>query len=119
MEDITFGSKDLEGVSYPHDDALVITANVANFEVKKLSTLELELEHHMRLAPVEELVEVELEPGKRVIVGQDLEASLRGELIGCLSRYDDAFTWNVEDMPLIDPKIVIHKLNVNFEARQV
>ncbi|XP_022850727.1 uncharacterized protein LOC111372583 [Olea europaea var. sylvestris] len=35
-EDITFGSKDLEGISFPHDDALVISAIIANFEVKRI-----------------------------------------------------------------------------------
>ncbi|XP_022872296.1 uncharacterized protein LOC111391327 [Olea europaea var. sylvestris] len=34
FEDITFGSRDLEGVSYPHDDALAVSAILANFEVK-------------------------------------------------------------------------------------
>ncbi|XP_022881079.1 uncharacterized protein LOC111398400 [Olea europaea var. sylvestris] len=36
LEDITFGMKDLEGVSFPHDDALVISTIVANFEVKRI-----------------------------------------------------------------------------------
>ncbi|XP_022897729.1 uncharacterized protein LOC111411427 [Olea europaea var. sylvestris] len=36
LEDITFGVRDLEGVSYPHDDALVVCAIVANFEVKRI-----------------------------------------------------------------------------------
>ncbi|XP_022871854.1 uncharacterized protein LOC111390955 [Olea europaea var. sylvestris] len=36
MEDITFWTKDLEGVSLPHDDALVISMIVANFEVKRI-----------------------------------------------------------------------------------
>ncbi|XP_022856591.1 uncharacterized protein LOC111377693, partial [Olea europaea var. sylvestris] len=36
LEDITFGARDLEGVSYPHDDALVVSAIVANFEVKRI-----------------------------------------------------------------------------------
>ncbi|XP_022897477.1 uncharacterized protein LOC111411150 [Olea europaea var. sylvestris] len=36
LEDITFGTRDLEGVSLPHDDALVISAIVANFEVKRI-----------------------------------------------------------------------------------
>ncbi|XP_022849778.1 uncharacterized protein LOC111371840 [Olea europaea var. sylvestris] len=36
LEDITFGTGDLEGVSLPHDDALVISAIVANFEVKRI-----------------------------------------------------------------------------------
>ncbi|XP_022877091.1 uncharacterized protein LOC111395343 [Olea europaea var. sylvestris] len=36
LEDITFGTRDLEGISLPHDDALVISAIVANFEVKRI-----------------------------------------------------------------------------------
>lgn len=36
MEDITFGSRDLEGVSFPHDDALVISAIIVNFKVKRI-----------------------------------------------------------------------------------
>ncbi|XP_022851020.1 uncharacterized protein LOC111372837 [Olea europaea var. sylvestris] len=32
-EDITFGTEDLEGITFPHDDALVISAIIANFEV--------------------------------------------------------------------------------------
>ncbi|XP_022873363.1 uncharacterized protein LOC111392285 [Olea europaea var. sylvestris] len=36
VKDITFGARDLEGISYPHDDALVISAVVANFEVKRI-----------------------------------------------------------------------------------
>ncbi|XP_022851304.1 uncharacterized protein LOC111373062 [Olea europaea var. sylvestris] len=35
-EYITFGSKDLEGISFPHDDALVISAIIANFEAKRI-----------------------------------------------------------------------------------
>ncbi|XP_022875581.1 uncharacterized protein LOC111394023 [Olea europaea var. sylvestris] len=31
LKDITFGARDLEGVSYPHNDALVVSAIVANF----------------------------------------------------------------------------------------
>ncbi|XP_022860192.1 uncharacterized protein LOC111380787 [Olea europaea var. sylvestris] len=36
LKDITFGARDLEGVSYPHDDALVVFVIVANFEVKRI-----------------------------------------------------------------------------------
>ncbi|XP_022872983.1 uncharacterized protein LOC111391929 [Olea europaea var. sylvestris] len=36
LEDITFRVGDLEGVSYPHDDALVVSTVVANFEVKRI-----------------------------------------------------------------------------------
>ncbi|XP_022869438.1 uncharacterized protein LOC111388859 [Olea europaea var. sylvestris] len=36
VKDITFGARDLEGISYPHDDALVVSAVVANFKVKRI-----------------------------------------------------------------------------------
>ncbi|XP_022852169.1 uncharacterized protein LOC111373818 [Olea europaea var. sylvestris] len=36
VKDITFEARDLEGISYPHDDALVLCAVVANFEVKRI-----------------------------------------------------------------------------------
>ncbi|XP_022891671.1 uncharacterized protein LOC111406488 [Olea europaea var. sylvestris] len=35
-EDINFGMDDLEGIAFPHDDALVISAIIANFEVKRI-----------------------------------------------------------------------------------
>ncbi|XP_022843352.1 uncharacterized protein LOC111366903 [Olea europaea var. sylvestris] len=35
---ITFGARDLEGISYPHDDALVVSVVVANFELKVVKT---------------------------------------------------------------------------------
>ncbi|XP_022857056.1 uncharacterized protein LOC111378118, partial [Olea europaea var. sylvestris] len=35
-EDITFGTEDLEGIAFPHDDPLVILAIIANFEVKRV-----------------------------------------------------------------------------------
>ncbi|XP_022854654.1 uncharacterized protein LOC111375963 [Olea europaea var. sylvestris] len=36
VKDITFGARDLEGISYPHNDALVVSAVVANFEVRRI-----------------------------------------------------------------------------------
>ncbi|XP_022855398.1 uncharacterized protein LOC111376661 [Olea europaea var. sylvestris] len=36
VKDITFGARDLEGISYHRDNALVVSAVVANFEVKRI-----------------------------------------------------------------------------------
>ncbi|XP_022876921.1 uncharacterized protein LOC111395143 [Olea europaea var. sylvestris] len=36
VKDITFRARDLEGLSHPHDDALVVSAVVANFEVSRI-----------------------------------------------------------------------------------
>ncbi|XP_022843425.1 uncharacterized protein LOC111366981 [Olea europaea var. sylvestris] len=176
-KDITFGSKDLEGISFPHDDALVISAVIANFEVKRilvdngsaanvlsheafvqigisveqlkpvktplqgfgggvitpegivglpmtlgsegrqLSELELELENRGRLTPVEELVKVELEPGRKVIVGRDLDLTIMAKLISCLSQNQDVLALTVEDMPRIDPEDIVHRLNANGKWR--
>ncbi|XP_022872734.1 uncharacterized protein LOC111391716 [Olea europaea var. sylvestris] len=224
LEDITFGMKDLEGVSFPHDDALVISAIVANFEAKRIlidngsaanilsheaftkmgispeqlktvktplqgfggivrssiaynailgrpllnkvkaivSTFHLamkfptshgvgvvrrnqaaarqcyvtcvreiktdimqiskkgeEFENNGRLAPVEELLEIELELGKKVRVGRDLSTALMTELIDCLSRNIDVFAWKVDDMPGIDPEVVVHMLNTKPRTHPV
>ncbi|KAL2462034.1 Beta-porphyranase [Abeliophyllum distichum] len=35
-QDITFGEKDPIGIVYPHDDALVITGDIADFDVKRV-----------------------------------------------------------------------------------
>ncbi|XP_022850080.1 uncharacterized protein LOC111372124 [Olea europaea var. sylvestris] len=35
-EDISFGMDDLEGIAFPHDDALVISAIITNFEIKRI-----------------------------------------------------------------------------------
>ncbi|XP_022893708.1 uncharacterized protein LOC111408138 [Olea europaea var. sylvestris] len=86
-----------------------------------MQIIELELEHgnHDRLSAVEGLEEVELKPGKKVTVGQELNTAVMAELLNCLSSNIDVFTWNVEDMLGIDLEIAVHKLNVNTEARPV
>ncbi|KAL2455452.1 Uncharacterized protein Adt_47276 [Abeliophyllum distichum] len=35
-QNITFNDEDLEGVTCPHDDALVIVADIADFDVKRI-----------------------------------------------------------------------------------
>ncbi|XP_022845324.1 uncharacterized protein LOC111368326 [Olea europaea var. sylvestris] len=36
VKDINFGARDLQGISYLYDDALVVSAVVANFEIKRI-----------------------------------------------------------------------------------
>ncbi|XP_022854630.1 uncharacterized protein LOC111375941 [Olea europaea var. sylvestris] len=190
-EDITFETGDMEGISFPHDDTLVISAIITNFEVKRIlvdnesaanvlsheafvqmgisseqfkpvktplqgfgsgvitpegiiglpltlgqkcyvtsvrrikgdviqvTELEPEHENHERLALVEGLEEVKLEPSKKVTIGRELDTAVMIELLSCLSRNIDIFAWNVEDMPGIDPKVAVCRLNVNPGARLV
>lgn len=61
----------------------------------------------------------ELEHGKKVTIGCDLDATIMGELMSCLSRNIDIFAWKVEDMPGMNPKVAVYKLNVNSDARPI
>lgn len=84
-------------------------------DVMQLSKLELEHENHGKLAPVEELaeIELELEPDRKVTIERELDVAIMAELIICLSQNIDVFTWIVKDMPGINPKVTVHRLNVN------
>lgn len=62
----------------------------------QLSMPKLELEQRVRLAPVEELVMIELEHRRKVTVARDLNVNLMIELVSYLSRNIDVFAWKVE-----------------------
>lgn len=67
---------------------------------------------------MDELAEVELEPGKKMTIGRDIDVSLMTALISCMFRNIDVFAWSVEDMPKIDPSVAIYKLNSNMVLSQ-
>ncbi|XP_022858502.1 uncharacterized protein LOC111379372 [Olea europaea var. sylvestris] len=90
-----------------------------NNDVMQISRMDPEDGQQVKLAPVEELMEIELEHNKKVTIGRDLDATLKTKLIGCLSRNINILAWKVEDMSGIDPKIAVHKLNISPGARPV
>lgn len=61
---------------------------------------------------MEKLIEVELEHGKNVTIGRGLV--LIAVLIIYLSCNIDFFARKVEDMHGINPKVVVHKLNISL-----
>ena len=66
--------------------------------------------------PVEELEEVILDdsrPEQMTIVGTLASWPVHQELKAFLKDNQDVFTWGHEDMPGIDPLIMVHKLNVS------
>ncbi|XP_022897478.1 uncharacterized protein LOC111411151 [Olea europaea var. sylvestris] len=97
----------------------VASVREINNDVMQISRTEPKTEQQVRLAPVEELMKIELEHDKKVTIGRDLDVTLETELICCLSRNIDVFAWKVEDMPGIDPKIALHMLNISSGARPV
>ena len=71
---------------------------------------------------VEELEEVilnELRPGRTTRMGTLASPMVRQDLASFLRMNQDVFVWSHEDMPGIDPSIIVHKLNLNPDSLPV
>ena len=65
---------------------------------------------------VEELEEISLDesrPERTTRMGTLANPLIRQDLAAFLRMSQDVFAWNHEDMPRIDPSVIVHKLNVN------
>ncbi|KAL5541827.1 hypothetical protein UlMin_009537 [Ulmus minor] len=72
--------------------------------------------------PVEELIEVPLfddEPGKTCKIGSALTGQFKEDLITFLREHRDVFAWSHEDMPGINPSIIVHCLNIDLNFKSV
>jgi hypothetical protein len=70
--------------------------------------------------PVEGLEELEIgDSGKKVYIGSQLPHLVKEDLVAFLRRNSDVFAWSHEDMPGIDPSVIVHKLNVDPNHRPV
>ena len=66
--------------------------------------------------PVEELEEVNLDnsrPERTTRIGTLASWPIRQALTTFLKDNQDVFTWSHENMPRIDPSIIVHKLNIS------
>ena len=66
--------------------------------------------------PVEELEEVTLDesrPKRTTRMGTLASQPIRQALIAFPKMNQDVFAWSHEDMPRIDPSVIVHRLNVN------
>ena len=72
--------------------------------------------------PVEELEEVMLDesrPGRMTRMGTLASPVVRQNLASFLRMNQDVFAWNHEDMPGIDPLVIVHRLNVNPDSSPI
>ena len=72
--------------------------------------------------PVEELEEVMLDesrPGRMTRMGTLASQTVRQDLANFLKRNQDIFAWSHEDMPGIDPSVIVHRLRVNLNSPPV
>ncbi|KAL5571672.1 hypothetical protein UlMin_021269 [Ulmus minor] len=104
------------------------TIMIGNIEVKlnqvrkfdELDPREPSMEQHGE--PVEELEEIPLfedDLTKTCKIGSSLTGQLRTDLINFLRDHCDVFAWSHEDMPGIDPKVIVHRLNIDPSFRPV
>ena len=76
-----------------------------------------------QIQPEEELKEIDLgiEPGSRkpVFISSQLVAQESEQLVALLQKYRDVFAWTYDEMPSLDPGLVVHSLNVDPGMRPV
>ena len=73
-------------------------------------------EHRTVTEPIEKLEEIPLDnsdPGRTTKIGTLANPAIRQELITFLRSNQDVFAWSHDDMPGIDPSVMVHKLNVS------
>ena len=71
----------------------------------------------------EELEEVDLGFGSQgprpISISASLTKREKSELILLLKEFKDVFAWDYSEMPRLDPRLVVHTLNVNPKAKPV
>ena len=73
-------------------------------------------EHRTMAEPVEELEEISLDesrPKRTTRMGTLSSPLIHQDIAAFLRMNQDVFAWGHEDMPEIDPLVIIHRLNVN------
>ncbi|ONK72756.1 uncharacterized protein A4U43_C04F22840 [Asparagus officinalis] len=56
---------------------------------------------------------------KPIFIAEDLSSSEKEDLISLIREYIDVFAWNYEDMSGLDPKVAMHRLNIDPDAKPV
>ncbi|VFQ79942.1 unnamed protein product [Cuscuta campestris] len=75
-----------------------------------------------RVEVASDIEEVDVEPGmlgRLDRIGKGLGAELRSRVISVLRRFRKVFAWSPADMPGLDHKIAVHRLNVSQDAKPV
>ena len=76
-----------------------------------------------QIQPEEELEEVSLEAGlgspKPVFISSQLTTQEKEQLVALLKRYVDVFAWTYEEMPGLDPGLVVHSLDMDSGVNPV
>ena len=76
-----------------------------------------------QIQPEEELEEInlgaELGSQKPVLISSQLAAQEKEQLVALLKKYVNVFSWTYDEMPGLDPGLVVHSLNVDPRVKLV
>uniref|UniRef100_A0A2N9ERP1 Integrase catalytic domain-containing protein n=1 Tax=Fagus sylvatica TaxID=28930 RepID=A0A2N9ERP1_FAGSY len=105
---ISFNEEDARGTHQPHDDALIVTINIASFTTRRV------------MVDNGSLDKDQLRPMDAPLVGftEDKVCPV-GIVTLPITNNKDVFAWSHEDMPGINPSIISHKLNINPTLRPI
>src|SRR3954469_14342720 len=56
---------------------------------------------------------------KPIYISDTLSPEEKADLIALIREYIDVFAWHYEDMPGLDPKVAVHRLNIKEGAKPV
>ena len=102
---------------------MIGTIEVKIDEVKKIDELDPRkpvAEQHEK--SIEELTEVPFfddELGKTCKIGSALIGKFKENLITFLREHREIFAWSHEDMPGINPSVIVHRLNIDPNFKPV
>ena len=82
-----------------------------------------ELVKEAQIQPEEELREINLAAKlgsqKPVFISSQLTVQEKEQLVALLKKYMDVFAWTYDEMPSLDPGLVVHSLNVDPRVKLV
>ena len=110
-------SVNMVSTSHPEDENEEIIQSDTNPWIKHLNT-PWDIRFEQREPPTEDKVTQinlgdEANP-KPIFISESLSPPEKEDLISLVWEYIDIFTWNYEDMPGLDPQVVMHRLNINL-----
>ncbi|KAL0401848.1 UNVERIFIED_CONTAM: hypothetical protein Slati_4214700 [Sesamum latifolium] len=75
-----------------------------------------------KVQPAEELLNIEIIPGhpnKTTRIGSQMSEETKKEIVLCLQRNADIFSWAPQDLEGIDPNVITHYLNIDPSIKPV
>ncbi|KAL5571713.1 hypothetical protein UlMin_021310 [Ulmus minor] len=121
---IIFTESEARGLWHPHTDAIVVTLRIAGRKVFRIlvdnrssadilfkSTFNRMNLVGVKIEPTASSLSVPLfddEPEKTCKIGSALTGKFKEDLVTFLREHRDDFAWSHEDMPGIDPDVIVH-----------